>query len=78
MSAITLDRLLVPLPDIEGFVHGIVSVDPPKIQCDGCGLVATGKPGELALTVMFCDVLFSHRDRFKRRLCGDCRKAVWA
>jgi hypothetical protein len=78
MSAFILDRLLLPLPDVDGLVHGIVSVDPPRVQCDGCGLVATGQAGTLALTVMFCDILFSHRDRFTRRLCGDCRKAVWS
>lgn len=29
-------------------VHGIVSLDPPTIRCDGCGHEATGQQGGVA------------------------------
>lgn len=74
MSAdITYERLLVPLPDLPGGVHGLVSEYPPKVQCDGCGLVATGQSGKLALTVLLCDIRFDLADGYQRRLCADCR-----
>lgn len=80
MTVITLDGLLVPLPDVDGCVHGIVSLDPPKVQCDGCGLLATGAGLGIAALVILCGIRFNthrygHGD--DRRLCEDCRKAVW-
>lgn len=74
MSATTYDTLLVPLDDIPGFVHGIVSLDPPKIQCDGCRLIATGD--DLNLLILTCGITFDTRGGEgweKRRLCRDCR-----
>ena len=68
---ITLDRILVPFPDIPGKVHGIVSLDPPKVQCDGCGLVATGT--HLNLLILTCGIKFNPRSGDSRRLCADCR-----
>lgn len=78
MSGLTYEQLLVPLPDVEGLVHGIVSVDPPRVQCDGCGLVATGR--KLTTTILTCGItfnarLFHHGD--ERRLCRDCAKSEW-
>jgi hypothetical protein len=67
------EKLLVPLPDVEGCVHGIVSLDPPKVQCDGCGLVATGV--SLAVTVLTCGIVFDLRESDDVRLCADCRGA---
>ena len=78
---ITEERLLVPLPDVEGCVHGIVSLEPPKVQCDGCGLVATGVDVALSVLIILCGIRFNtlrygHGD--DRRLCSDCRAAVWS
>ena len=74
---ITLDRFLVPFPDLPGYVHGIVSTDPPRVQCDGCGLVATGT--WLNLLILTCGITFNTRGGAgweKRRLCRDCRVAA--
>lgn len=75
---LTFERLLVPLPDVPDLVHGIVSTDPPKVQCDGCGLVATGT--RLGVLVLTCGIRFNSRryDHDPRRLCEDCRKTEWA
>lgn len=67
---ITLDRVLVPFPDVPGKVHGIVSLDPPKVQCDGCGLVATGD--DLCFLILFCGINFNTRGDDRRRLCAEC------
>lgn len=67
---ITFDRVLVLYPDIPGKVHGIVSLDPPKVQCDGCGLVATGT--SLTFLIMFCGIKFNNRGNDRRRLCTEC------
>jgi len=69
--AMQMDRYLVPMPDLPGIVHGLVSLDPPKVQCDGCGLVVTGE--NLAMTVLFGGIRFDFRDGYTRRLCDDCR-----
>lgn len=68
------------LPTLPGKVHGIVSLDPPQIQCDRCGLVETAREGErVGPFVMRCGILFTPKLRGKddRRLCGDCREARW-
>jgi hypothetical protein len=71
--------LLTPLPDLPGYVHGIVSVDPPKVQCDGCGLVVTGdwanKALSLNLTIVTAGIDFDSRDPDSGRQCQDCRGA---
>jgi hypothetical protein len=72
---LTYERLLVPMSDMPGLVHGIVSIDPPMVQCDGCGLVATGPAGRGGLTVILADITFDSSDDFTARLCADCRKA---
>lgn len=74
----TYERLLLPLPDVDRLVHGIVSTSPPKVQCDGCGLVATGQ--RLTTTILTCGITFNpraytHGD--KRRLCRDCATTEW-
>jgi len=71
MIALKQEILLVPMPDLPGIVHGLVSLDPPKVQCDGCGLVVTGE--SLAQTVLLSGVRFDFRDGYTRRLCVDCR-----
>ena len=69
-------------PDIPGRTHGIVSVDPPGVQCDGCGYVHTAPT--LALAVQFGPFFStkwwgqadpSLRDR--RRLCDRCATKAW-
>lgn len=75
MTTIAFEHLLLPLPDVDGLVHGIVSVDPPKVQCDGCGLVASLPAGEkLNLLILACGITFHHSDRFELRLCRECRR----
>lgn len=61
------------LPDLPGYVHGIKSVTPPRIQCDGCGKVDEGT--KLALTILLSDIKF--RPTFAgrgdgRRMCSPC------
>lgn len=61
-------------------VHGIVSVDPPTIRCDGCGHEATG--ARLGFLVVSCGIEFNpvehQTGRDTRRLCRTCRKdAGW-
>lgn len=60
---------MVPLPDLPGLAHGIVSLDPPTIQCDGCGLLHTATT--IGWAVIGSRIIFTHgRDR---RLCVACR-----
>lgn len=68
-------------PDLPGVVHGIVSLDPPRIQCDGCGHVHEGAPGRLALAVIVSGIRFNPR-RYaagtdRRRLCESCASSEW-
>ena len=68
----TTDTLPLLLPDVPGKIHGIVSLDPPTVQCDGCCATYTGRT--LARAVMFH---FSpRREHDDRRLCRDCAKAA--
>ncbi len=68
-----------PLCDLPGYVHGIVSLDPPTVQCDGCQ--ATYSHRRLALAVLLCGMWFSPTEAIHgdgRRLCRECaRKAGW-
>lgn len=59
-------------------VHGIVSLDPPTIRCDGCGHEATGQT--LAMVVQHSGIEFDPARYLAdpRRLCRGCRiKAGW-
>lgn len=60
------------LPTVEGYVHGVVSLDPPSIQCDGCGHIATGE--RLATVALTSGILFTLGD--PRRLCAECRNPI--
>ena len=69
------------LPDVEGYVHGIVAIDPVwVIQCDGCGRVAIGdldRHGKRSNHVIqVCGILFDTSRRDPRRMCGRCRVAA--
>jgi hypothetical protein len=75
----TLFELDASLP---GYVHGIVSIDPPTVCCDGCGHTATAeKRRDLSLLILTCGIKFNPRLRGgpdkHRRLCRDCRKTEW-
>lgn len=66
------------LPDIDGYVHGIVASDPVWIvQCDGCGRVAVGdvdSHGKRSnMVIQFCGIEFGGPAVDPRRLCGRCR-----
>ena len=61
-------------PDLPGKVHGIVSLDPPTVQCDGCGYTYSNP--HLGLAVLTSGIQF-HPRHPGRRLCRDCRKTEW-
>lgn len=64
------------LPDLPDTAHGIKSLNPTRIQCDGCGRIDTAAPGHgLAITVILSSIQFLGR-RFgdHRRMCTDCWK----
>jgi len=65
------------LPDVPGLVHGIVSLDPPTIQCDGCG--KTYSHPKVGLAVILSGIRFKPRriDRYgdRRRMCDECWEA---
>ena len=71
------DTLPLPLPDVPGRVHGIVSLDPPTVQCDGCCATYTART--LARAVLDSEFHFNPRRKYDhRRLCRDCAKeAGW-
>lgn len=59
------------LPDLPGKVHGLVSLDPPTVQCDGCGMLYS-RP-HLGLAVLTSGITFnSHDDGDHRRMCVKC------
>ena len=62
------------LPDLPGKVHGIVSLDPPTVQCDGCGY--TFSHPRLAIAVMCGGIEFNPRRPSDGRLCKACRGEV--
>ena len=66
------DTLPIILPTVPGRVEGIVSLDPPMVQCQGCGATYAGRT--LGLTVLRSNILF-HQHR-SPRLCKACRLAL--
>lgn len=67
---------LIPLPDLPGKVHGIVSLAPPTVQCDGC--LTTYSDQRLTMAVMLSGIRFTARGEDRRRLCRECaREAGW-
>lgn len=63
------------LPDVPGRAHGIVSLAPPTVQCDGCAATYTGRT--LAHAVLGSGMHFNpRREHDRRRLCRDCAKAA--
>lgn len=73
MAEPTAVAVPVQLPTLPGRVDGIVSLDPPKVQCRSCGVIAEGRPGKLAFLVLTCRILFHVADGRTRRLCAECR-----
>ncbi|KEP72664.1 hypothetical protein HR12_41645 [Microbacterium sp. SUBG005] len=66
------------LPTVDGFVHGLVQVEPVfVVQCDGCGRVAVGETTRdgrrTTLVIMFCGIIFGHAAGDERRMCARCR-----
>ena len=64
--------------DVEGLVHGIVSVDPPIVRCDGCGHTASGLP--MAALIITCGIEFNPHRYARgdhRRLCRECAAIEW-
>lgn len=64
--------MLVLRPTLPGHVHGIVGIDPPEIQCDGCGRIDTGE--RLAMTAIRSDIRFLDGSS-RRRMCTPCWEA---
>jgi hypothetical protein len=62
------------LPTKPGLVDGIVSMDPPQVQCRGCGVIATGVTGKVALLILTCNIVFHVADGRTKRLCAACRR----
>ncbi len=60
------------LPDLPGKVHGIVSLAPPTVQCDGCGYTYSNR--HLGMAVLTSGIVFNPRLKNGRRLCLNCRK----
>lgn len=66
------------LPDLPDKVHGLVSLTPPTVQCDGCG--HRYSRDSLWLTVVTSHIIFNPRTDVtdQRRMCADCwRDAGW-
>lgn len=64
------------LPTLDGYVHGIVSIDPLRIQCDACGAIAVHDGScTSALFVILCGIEFRTLPNDGRRLCLECRTA---
>lgn len=56
-------------PTVPGRVHGIVSVDPYEVQCDGCARTWSGG----MLVILVGKALFNPRLKDDhRRLCKEC------
>ena len=77
------DPLPILLPDVPGKVHGIVSLDPLTVQCDGCAKRVDHRTLGLSsdhhnLTILTSGIEFnSHLSGIDdRRLCRDCAKAA--
>ena len=62
---------------VPGYVHGIVSLDPPAVRCDGCAHTATGP--RMAVLLLTCGIVFNPRVYAidDRRLCKTCRASAW-
>ena len=79
------DTLPLLLPDVPGKVHGIVSLDPITVQCDGCAKRVDHRTLGLSsdhhnLTIITCGIEFNSRlsGIDDRRLCRECAKeAGW-
>lgn len=54
---------------VDGFIHGVVSIDPPTVRCCGCGREHT--EATLALAVILSGMEFAIEG--DRRLCAECR-----
>lgn len=76
MESETVTPNVEQLPTLPGLVDGIVSLDPPQVQCRGCGVIATGDPRRrraLNVLILTCRIHFHVADGHTKRLCADCR-----
>lgn len=60
-------------PTLPGHLDGIVDLDPPTVQCSGCGATHTART--IGLAVLGSGMRFHHGDN--RRLCLECRRAEY-
>lgn len=87
MTLLEAGAQMLPQPNLPQYVPGIVSNDPPTLQCGDCGLIFTAtserteSPCGLSLTVIFsgCEgwgFCACTRDIGNHvRRCGPCNKA---
>lgn len=69
---------MTQFPTLPGVVDGIISIDPPRLQCRGCGRIDEGKPGKMNLLIITSDIYFHGAgwpDGTNPRLCQTCRLA---
>jgi hypothetical protein len=71
VGGVTQPTLPIPRPTVPGYVHGIVSLNPPTVQCDGCGHEHTERT--LNLTILVSGIMFDPIKRDGLRLCRACR-----
>ena len=62
--------LPVIYPTLPGKTSGVISLDPPRVQCQECGIIGE-HPWSLMLAVRQCGLRF-HRG-WVGRLCRECR-----
>lgn len=72
----TQDDLPPLLPTVPGKVSGIVSLDPPTVQCHQCR--ATHTEPQLGLCVILSGYRFHTCEKNPVRLCRDCMAPVHA
>lgn len=66
------DPMLIPFPTVEGCVHGIVGLNPARVQCDDCLRVFTSESTFFAVS----SVPFNVRSGVKYlRCCVPCWEA---
>lgn len=68
------------LPTLEGCVHGIVGLNPARIQCDECHGIYEGDPNSRdGANIILSGIRFNSRryHQDNRRLCKECRAIHW-
>lgn len=59
------------LPTIPGYAHGVVGLDPTRLQCDACGAIETPD-----ILILMQTKFYGFRRGDLRRLCESCAEAA--